>query len=250
MKLITINTWQGRLQRNLEEFVRDEQADVLCLQELCSADKVTAPWGHFATLQTLQEAGQLPHDYFSPTNSYDLMEQEVGFGNGILSRQPLTNTETIFTYGEHHRVTAASFVPNVRNAQIADIAVGSDSVRIVNYHAHWEPSEKGSAESLERIKPLAEALRHVTGPLIVAGDFNVTADSNSLRYFMETVGLRSLTEEARVASTMSNSITPWVVACDHILVNDQIEVKSFQVDDRLVSDHKALILEFEPNKHA
>jgi endonuclease/exonuclease/phosphatase family metal-dependent hydrolase len=36
------------------------------------------------------------------------------------------------------------------------------------------------------------------------------------------------------------------VACDHILVNNSIKVKSFAVrEDELVSDHLPLILEFE-----
>ncbi len=250
MKLITINTWQGRLQRNLETFIKEEQPDILCMQEVCSIEGLVAPWIQGATLQTIQKASGLPHQYFSPTNSYDLMGQEVGFGNGILSRQPLTNPNTVFTYGGHHKITAETFVPNVRNAQIVDIAAQNGSVRVVNYHAHWEPNQKGSQDSLTRIKILAEVLRHVKGPLIIAGDFNVTADSDSLRYFKETVGVRSLTEELGVKSTMSNTITPWEVACDHILVNDQVEVINFSVDDRLVSDHKALVLEFEAKRPA
>ncbi|MEO5627299.1 MAG: endonuclease/exonuclease/phosphatase family protein [Candidatus Saccharimonadales bacterium] len=250
MKLITINTWQGRLQRNLDAFIKDEQADLICMQELCSAEELTnnaAAWTQFATLQTLQRSSSLEYNYFSPTNSYDLMGEEVGFGNGILSRQPMSDVKTIFTCGEYHKVTAANFVSNVRNAQIVQILVGKDLVWVVNYHAHWEPNPKGTEASLARMKKFATALQNLSGPLIVVGDFNVTATSDSLRYLKEALSIRSLTEESGIQSTMSNALTPWEVACDHILVNDQIEVKSFSVDNRLVSDHKALIMEFETN---
>jgi endonuclease/exonuclease/phosphatase family metal-dependent hydrolase len=57
--------------------------------------------------------------------------------------------------------------------------------------------------------------------------------------------LESLTTAHEVQSTLSKLHFIENVACDHILVSPDIQVKDFRVLDPLASDHQALILEFE-----
>ena len=57
--------------------------------------------------------------------------------------------------------------------------------------------------------------------------------------------LHDLTAENGVTQTLQNLKFIKDVACDHILVNDQIKVNSFNVHDQLVSDHKTISADVE-----
>jgi endonuclease/exonuclease/phosphatase family metal-dependent hydrolase len=247
MRLICLNTWQGRLIKNLVPFFDTQTADLICLQELYDSEQDIFGMDFFKTFEAIQAASQLQrYTYYSPVFRYDIMGNEVAFGNGILSRYPLHDQQTIFTYGTYKKIrTSGDVIDNARNAQIVKVRTPAGDLTAVNYHAHWEADPYGSELSLQRLQKLIDALAAVTGPLIIAGDFNLWADSAPLQHFKKTLGLKDLTEEAKLKSTLSHQVTPYRVACDHIFVNGAVDVQSFQLSDVLVSDHKALLLEFE-----
>ena len=80
------------------------------------------------------------------------------------------------------------------------------------------------------------------GPLVMCGDLNIIHESPAFR----SLGfLRDLTFENKVETTLSGMKFDGKVPCDHILVNEAIEVKDFQVLPEIVSDHLALMAEVE-----
>jgi endonuclease/exonuclease/phosphatase family metal-dependent hydrolase len=246
MRLITFNTWQGRLSRNFVPFFKKQQADIICLQELNSSTEPILDWlDMFHGLQAIQEASGLQNQYFSPTYTYDLMGVEVVYGNGILSRYPITGKQTIFTHGQLTRITKSNEqFHNIRNAQIVRLHTPGGDVTIVNTHAHWDINPMGSELSAQRLEKLITALENVEGPLIVAGDFNVKSESEALQPFKQRLGLTDLTAERGLSSTLNSLVTPYQVSCDHIFISQDIKVADFQLHDDLLSDHKALILDF------
>jgi endonuclease/exonuclease/phosphatase family metal-dependent hydrolase len=242
--------WQGRLARNIRPFFEAQDVDILCLQELNNSFVPIADWLEtFQSLKVVKEATGLTDEYYSPTLSYDIMDVEVAFGNGILSRYALSDQQTIFTNGSYAKITKASDqISNTRNAQIVTIQTPEGKVTIVNTHAHWDKNPMGSELSVERLEILANALKDVEGPIIVAGDFNVSSESQAIQSFKKTLGLTDLTSEHGITNTLNNLVTPFKVACDHIFINEAIEVTDFRVDETLLSDHKILVLEFNINK--
>jgi endonuclease/exonuclease/phosphatase family metal-dependent hydrolase len=54
----------------------------------------------------------------------------------------------------------------------------------------------------------------------------------------------NLSAKYRIKSTF-NQFNSNDVVCDYIFVNDFVKVRNFKVSNELVSDHKALILEFD-----
>jgi endonuclease/exonuclease/phosphatase (EEP) superfamily protein YafD len=86
-------------------------------------------------------------------------------------------------------------------------------------------------------------LEKLPQPLIFAGDLNVRTESPAMR---EWDGfLDDLTAQYSVTTTLSVLGKVTDVPCDHILVSEGVKVSSFHVADDLVSDHNALILEFD-----
>ncbi len=245
MKLVSLNAWQGRLLRNIPEFFRKQQADIICLQEVYDAKDAIPTLEFFQSILTIKNASALEHSYFSAVHSYEVMGAKVSFGNCILSRFPITKQSTIFTRGEYNIFTNPStFVGNNRNAQIVEILVNDNSIHVVNHHAYWEKDPMGSSKSLEIIKKLCDALRPIKGPLLIAGDFNLNSNSKPLAFLKDSLQLRDLTEELGIKSTLSSQVTTYVADCDHLFINEYIQKETYTVEDKLLSDHKALTLKF------
>ena len=244
MKLVTLNLWQGRLNRNYPYFIADQKADIICLQEVYSSDIEFPVLEQFRSRQYVQEASGLEHSFFSPTYGFTVMGSKVQFGNLILSRYPFSSQKTIFTSGEYRDLNAPTdYVPNTRNAQVAKIQVDGKELTIVNHHGHWEPSVNGSEVSLARLEFLASQLKDIQGPYIVAGDFNVSSKSEAMSNFKNILNLTDL-KQGQYESTLTGIVTPYIVDCDYILISKEVNSQSFEVSDQLVSDHRPLILEF------
>lgn len=250
MKLVNLNIWQGRIIRHIVPFLQEERPDFVCLQEMLSANgpiPITG-WDCFSAYETLQEKlPELKYWFFAPLFSYDVRGRKVTAGNAIGSRYPIDNKRIAFTNGEY--ADGRDPIPNTRNFQTCQITLtGGKQLSLVNHHAYWADADPaGSPESVVRMRKVKQATDKLPKPLIVCGDMNVTPESETMQVFAGS--LRNLTDEYKLPTTL----TPLgaalnrnnMVACDHILVSDDVIVQDFTASEKLVSDHKALILEFK-----
>jgi endonuclease/exonuclease/phosphatase family metal-dependent hydrolase len=245
VKLVQLNIWQGRLIWQILPFIAREQPDILCLQEVFSCeDEVKIPDLMCKSLQLITDKTGYEHVLFSPTFSTTFADARVEFGTAIVSKYPLHDTETIFINGQFMPdQNAKTYVPNTRNLQFAAAKLPDGStLSLANHHGYWEPSPVGSEITVSKSLLVKKHLERMSQPLIFTGDLNVTAASNAMRPFDGF--LEDLTATHRIDSTLSPLAKVQNVACDHILVSDTIKVQRFEVSDDLLSDHKALVLEF------
>lgn len=232
--------------RNFRPFFQAQQADIICLQEVLDSKEAVPDWiDTFQTMKVIKEASKLPNQYISPTYCFDIMGSEVDSGNGLLSRYAINNPRTVFTYGMYAKIAKpGDYVVNTRNVQIVDIHTPEGDITVANTHAHWESDPMGSELSVERIEKLIRALENIKGPLIVVGDFNLRSESDGIRLLKDKLKLKDLTEEHGILNTLNNLATTYKVACDHIFIGDHIKVNKFEMLETLLSDHKALSLDF------
>jgi endonuclease/exonuclease/phosphatase family metal-dependent hydrolase len=246
MKLITLNVWEGRISRKIVPFFQKYPADIVCLQELNRAKETIPLWDVYDVYDNIKTATGLPYEYFSPTVRYKIMDIDAEFGNGIFTNKQIAKKSTVFVNGQENYVTTPDdYVTNTRNAQIVELNIGKGRITIVNHHGYWEPNGMGSSISVEKLELLSEHLQEVDGPLIVVGDFNVSSKSEAINKFKQKLGLVDLTESHNLGSTLSSDVTPYKVDCDHIFVSKHIKVKQIGLLDELVSDHKAIMLDFD-----
>lgn len=249
MKLMQLNVWMGKLSWAAERFIEQEQPDIVCLQEVFRAERdIMIPDRMFQCLDLLQEASGLDYCYFSPTMGVSIAGVTADFGNAILSRYPLQASETIFTHGEYTKNFApttseetAHTIP--RNMQIVEVVTNEGIVTVINHHGHWEATPLGTEKSIEKMKRVAERARQVEGALILAGDLNVTPESEVMRMFDGWLTDEVAHSDAR--TTLSKVGRPLDVVCDHILTNDHVYTKKFSVETVMISDHLPLLMEFE-----
>ena len=89
---------------------------------------------------------------------------------------------------------------------------------------------------------VANIVKGLSDPLVMCGDLNVTSASPAMR---KLDFLHDLTEENGIKNTLSGLKFTGEVACDHILVDDKVVVRGFEVLDNLISDHKGLVVDLE-----
>ena len=242
MKIIQANIWGGKLGFQIIDFLKAENPDFVCLQEVNSL-KGPSGYGFFATLDEIKEKAGFSDVFMSPTYSARYMERTLEYGNAILSKFPLVSTKTIFTGRKFiNNFDATKNGGNIRNLQLAKAKVNGTSLNILNHHGYHIPDSKaGNKETVRQIRTVADVIDLITGPLIFCGDLNLAPDSQSIAVINDK--LTNLSAKYKLQRTYS-----WLsnvdAVCDYIFVNDQVKVRNFKMSDELISDHNALILDF------
>lgn len=247
MKLVQLNIWMGYLLHSALDFIEREDPDIVCVQEVMGTDTGTPLFDIYQTHEQL--AALFPFNFFAPTYTFEAFGEEIRYGNATYSKLPLDNQKTDFTYGEFtEHQTFKDFQKNIRNLQRCTITLpGGKSFGLANHHGYHDFNRDGTPEADSSMRSVAHCLQEVTSPLVLCGDFNMNAASSVLRE-LDVLQVRNLTQEAAIPTTLSSaSRIKDKLACDYILVSHNIKVKSFYAAEELVSDHKALVLEFELN---
>jgi endonuclease/exonuclease/phosphatase family metal-dependent hydrolase len=254
MRIIQVNGWLGQLNGPLSRFIQEQTPDIVCLQEalLPLGEYLPTFRDQYDYISKLQSVGRLTHISFAPSWGYELTECLINVGNVILSKYPLTNTNQIHvnnSYFVAKRVT--DYQPNTRTLQSALVSLPNGSkLAIANHQAYLAgQNARGDDESVNKMRLAARFLAELPRPMIFCGDLNVNPDTPTIQA-LDGLGLRNLTAETGIKTTLSEAHQAPIedrnsVVCDYIFVSREIKVTNFSVAEEIVSDHKALILEFE-----
>ena len=241
MKLIQANIWGGRLDKQLNRFFREQNPDIICLQEAVDAQGDGAM---SITITKLTKDTSYNHVFFSPVFSFNLMQKVADFGNAIVSTKAPDEKHTVFTGLEYKQnFDFDSDSGNIRNLQHAAYTYNGKKLHILNHHGHHIDQHKnGDAETMRQCSLIADYIKKLDGAVILTGDFNLAPHSESLEIINKI--LTNLSVSHRLKTTR-NQLTYKTEVCDYIFVNELVEVKNFTASDELIADHKALILDFE-----
>lgn len=252
MKLIQINAWYGRLSGPLIRLIREESPDFLCMQEAFAPETEGFALfnDQFGFMNEVEKACQFGHHFFTPTWGFELSGEIIDFGNIIYSKHPISSESSLFTNGRYSVKQRDDAEYNLRALQncIAKLPNGK-KLNIANYQGYLTGTDSnGNEVSVSTIGKALDKLRPLSGPLVFCGDMNVNPTSPAIKA-VEQMGLRNLVTEHNVKATLSYAHrAPQKnrdsVVCDFIFVSDDIKVEKFSVSEEIVSDHKALILEF------
>jgi endonuclease/exonuclease/phosphatase family metal-dependent hydrolase len=242
VKLVQSNIWCGKLKYQLIDFMAAEQPDIVCMQEV--NDLPGPPGPLFASLKELQAAGKFTASHMAPTCSYKYMNRKLHHGNAILSKLPIISSDILFTHGaykdDYDRVTDDN---NARNLEHVVLEAASGRLHVLNYHGyHDKASKDGSPLTLEHARKIVDYIKPLEGPVILTGDFNLVPQTESIAVIDDL--LTNLSTKYRLENTYTH-LSIHKAVCDYIFVNDLVKVKNFYAADVLISDHKALILEFD-----
>jgi endonuclease/exonuclease/phosphatase family metal-dependent hydrolase len=242
MKLMTLNVWQGRLERVLLKHLEQQDIDFACMQEAVDYGGKTG--GIISSYSKIGESLRLNQQFFSPLNSTKFGKNNLSFGNVIYSKLPFEQSENIFTRGSYKAdfdFDADDY--NIRALQHVALEVNGKKLHILNHHGHHIDAHKlGDEETIRQTSMIIDYIKQLEGAVILCGDFNLAPESESIKQFDSV--LRNLSVEYSLKTTRS-LLTYKNEVCDYIFVSQNIDVKDFTMDVTIISDHNALILDFE-----
>lgn len=244
MKIVQLNIWMGKIEGQLQRFFENTDADVICMQEVINSDDATLHVSRlwFETSRILKANPEFKYYKYFPNWSTNIVNGTMQMGNFVISKIPIVSTDSIFVNGEYTENVVLVEKPS--NNTAVDIVRLENGITVVNHHGFWRKSPVGDEDSIRVFKKVGEVVEPLAkeGPLVMCGDLNII---NASPAFRSLDFLRDLTDENKLETTLSGMKFDGKVPCDHILVNDEIEVKDFGVIPEIVSDHLALYAEIE-----
>jgi endonuclease/exonuclease/phosphatase (EEP) superfamily protein YafD len=212
LRLLTVNvSFRQFSARRLLELIRESAPDVVVVQELTPhADSV------LADLDTA-----FPHHH--------KFAADGPTGIGLWSRLPLESSKT-FALGRAPAIEGRVQTP-------------AGIVTVIGVHLRAPVSSTRAAARNQQLRSLAASSAEISGPLVVAGDFNITPYSP---YFVDWLDASGLTDSrrGRTLSVSWPATLPWFgIPIDHVAVNDGLTILSHERLPHFESDHYGVLVE-------
>ena len=246
MKILQLNGWTGRIKDGLSRFIADGEYDVVCMQEAVWSDDCNDFLEMYIdTVDKIKREAGFKYVFKSSNYGTKTLSGNCQFelGNVILSKIPFSNTEEKTVLGEYTVVTDMSNCKNtVDHCFTVQKATLDNGIAIVNYHGYWQKDPIGNETTVECMHKVADFIKENLCPTIMCGDLNVIHEAPAMR---ELDFMHDLTAEHNIKTTLRNVRFVKDVACDHILITDDLKSKNFKTISAAVSDHMALTAEIE-----
>jgi len=241
MDLIALNIWGGKRASSLLDWFRARSTtDIICLQEVFSHSQSPTP------------------DYY-PGDCADIHEQILnvlsdhkgifcplipqGYGLSMY----VHTSFTIIDYGHHWTFVNDNYqgdgICQSRCLQWVSVAYNNDRFTIFNLHGIVNKQGKlDCKERFDQLTNIQNFMRTFDHPVILAGDFNVTLDTQFIQSFDQTH--TNLVKKYNALSTRSSVYTGKDRYADYIFLPNGMVDHQFSVCPEEVSDHYPLYCDF------
>lgn len=254
MKIVSLNMWNGgRLLENAKKFLLEQNADIYFLQEVYDGKKIDIE-PRLRTVEELKKVFPTYDSYFAPLYLDTRKgEGDIEDGNLLLSRWPLVERKNIFIdipYGRYDQDAMTDWIDSPSTIQKAEIEMEGNQVTLLNVHGPWNLN--GSVDDKRREKMKDLILKEVSAHTIVAGDFNIRPETQTIHALEEkltNVFKGKLSTTFNVARKNLDVRPGYATAVvDMIFVTSYLEIKSKECPQVDVSDHLPLVAELELKK--
>lgn len=242
MKLITLNTWGGRVREPFIKFIENNKdIDIFCFQEIY--DKAEK-----------EMSAEYPEDMLNLfTDLKVLLPEHLGFfrpallgvyGIAIFIKKNIIVLEEGEKFIHVSSSTAVTDGHHSRNLQWIKFNFNGKVYTVMNVHGLW--NGKGKNDTPERIaqsNTIREFMDTTENQKILCGDFNLNPDTESIK--IVEGGMKNLVRDYSITSTRTSFYEKPGKFADYIFTSPDIVIKDFMVLPDEVSDHSPLFIEFE-----
>ncbi len=212
VKLLAVNVeWRNRSSERLLELIRAESPDAVLVVEY------TDEWG--ARLEPI--FADYPYRVQLP--------DERAFGIALLSRLPLRDVRP--------------FLLESTPAIDATLVAPAGALRLIGVHLRPPTDPRSAAERDRQLDALAALVARIDGPLVVAGDFNLTPYSPYFEDLVDATGLRDSRTGSGPGFTWPSFFPLLGIPIDHCLVSPDVHVAAFRRLSAFGSDHYPIVVE-------
>ncbi|OGG60795.1 hypothetical protein A2765_01635 [Candidatus Kaiserbacteria bacterium RIFCSPHIGHO2_01_FULL_56_24] len=244
MQLISLNTWGGAVNKPLLEFLGNRQeVDFFLFQEMHHNATEKTNWenrGNPNLFEDIKKALPTHAGYFAPAQ-----DDEYGLAGFMRKEINLLENGDIFVHRHKDAMKNMEGENLGRNLQYFKIG-GKRPLTLLNFHGLWTGKGKRDTEDrLNQSKRIVEFTKSIIGDYILAGDFNLMPDTESIQ-ILEEMGVRNLIKDYSITNTRTSYYQKTSDKfADYMFVTPNIHVKDFKILQEEVSDHAAMYLEFE-----
>jgi len=254
MKIVSLNTWGGKVFDPLVSFIREqrEDTDIFCFQEVLENDSdLVEVLEYQANLLDVFKNILVDYnfyfypDFFLTENGITIFQGSAVFVKNdikILSKDSRLIYQGTEQYDPEKNHSA--------NAVFLEIEKVGKSIVVMSYHGIGFPGDKLDTEDrIDQSRKLVELMEMFSSPKILCGDFNLMPETESVR-IIEEVGMKNLIKDFGVKDTRGKINAEQYPDstqhfADYTFVSFGIRVKSFEVPDAEISDHCPMILEID-----
>lgn len=247
MKIMSFNTWGGRVGEPLKAFFskHSDDVDIFCLQEVFKG-------AGSDVVQDLTASGQVDAQLFETIASalpnhdgYFCPVYKDAYGIACFVRKGikvLKQGELVLAEGENFLDPEHPGADHTRNLQWLVVQEGDKTMFVSNIHGHWAPGDKSDREESDvQTQRIFDLLKDFPEQKVLCGDFNLHPKTKSIQKFDEV--FRNLIVENNITSTRTPLFHWPQKFADYIFTSPELNVKSFEVLPDEVSDHSALVVE-------
>ncbi|MEN9647453.1 MAG: hypothetical protein RLY57_257 [Candidatus Parcubacteria bacterium] len=248
MKLVTLNTWCGRVRDKYKDFFDVyPHIDIWCFQEVFNnadtyidpvIDHSDADKKLLGTLQSYLKDFNV--EFCQVLSNFYGIASFVNKNIEIIDRG-----EVLVAKGDWWNLTDTHNRDHHRKLQWMELKINEKKVLIAHVHLTHRPEGKSdNKKRLQQSRIIAEFLNMFDCPKILCGDFNLLPDTESIK-IIEDAGMRNLVTEYKIPSTRTELYKKPLQFADYIFVSPEIQVNDFKVLPEVVSDHAPLYIDFE-----
>ncbi len=237
MRIIFLNTWQGRSGAPIKKFIKEESGstDIFCFQEV-SPDffKLLSSW--------------LPqHEPFYEAGKKLAIDGRI-YGQVIFTKPYIEVHEKgkIRLYNQ--------LINDIGFLLYQHLSFNGSEMWLGNIHGKTNPGSKRDTESrLKQSRKIIDFFAGKKTSVIFGGDFNLLPDTESIKK-IEEAGYKNLIKDFGVKTTRNRLSweqfrkQPNFVKqhfADYVFTSPEVKVKGFEVPHVEISDHLPLILDVE-----
>lgn len=249
LKLLQLNIEEGRFGELIYEYVKKHDYDILHFQEVTSGEhnkrgvenvsEIKKHLGFDAAQSIYWRLKEDPTTYMSNATFFKHSLQPVAVNEVFLKPFQELNHQQMSEYASH----ATSALDVV-------FEIDSQAIHFINTHLVWGPTPEDKPYKLEQGKVLYQYVKSLKEPFVLSGDFNVTADSQIVRW-LDELGVNHSTRNA-ISNTLNPNthrvkhLFPPGLAVDFLYSSESLQVSDFAlIDTPDLSDHFGLSITVE-----
>ncbi len=212
VRLVSFNVLgKNRQYDDVAGWLRNESADVVLLME------VQPHW--MPAIESLRDL--YPHQQVEPRRD--------NFGIALLSKSPWDKIETV-EFG-------SAELPSV----VATFNSEGTPWTLVGTHPLPPGSAQAAAARNEQLADIGKFVKHQPGPVLVAGDLNLTEHSPYFNDLLRAGDLHDSRQGIGIQASWSARLPGLDLPLDHVLVSREWIVNSRRVGPHLGSDHRPVV---------
>jgi len=216
IKMMLSNVYSGNRNHNkLIEFVKDEQPDILVLQEVNKrwVDKLTVLFELY------------PYRLIEPRSD--------NFGIAVFSKIDTVKQELVYLGGVK--------LPSIEST----FSVNDKIFSLITTHPVPPISQDYYQFRNTQLATVAKRMSKIDTAKVLIGDLNITTWSSDYQLLELNTGLRNARHGFGVLPTWPVNLSPLMIPIDHILVSQEFSVKNLFTGPDVGSDHLPLVVEVE-----